>query len=499
VGSPLTASSVDASQIAARITSTTGAGISLDDPNPQKWDQLLVGMWYVPGPNLLAYLVTGEGATPIPIADQTIFQIASAENGVFSGQNSVELSLITPYGDLQPGVSNYTMSGVVTPAGQIRIQFTPTSSTGMPVTGVGNMVFEEGAWRMTMQMSTGTSGFVMHWAYMTKPTPGEMPPPARLPTPLGLRSWQWSWLQSTRWGITDSEVFDSSGGVFQIDGYRSGYFWGTGTGSTSFSVDGSVTPEGNLSLVLTTAGASPVMRTGILQSGPDGRWHMVFRAYDSEAAVGAATLLQLLSPSQLFVSHLYEDLLHRQPDPVGLASWSIQIEHGLSRSLTALLIQQSLEARIDQVQHLYQALLKRPADAGGLTAWVSFLDHGATSGQLHSLILGSAEYYQVHGHQTPGAYVTALYEDLFQRQPDAAGAAFWTQALAQGLDRSALVSFLRNSPEGAAHRTVRLYADILDRSPDPVGAALLAQTLSAGMSDEMAIAYLAGSTEYFSR
>jgi hypothetical protein len=480
-------------------SATAGNGISLSDPNPQKWDQLLLGTWYVPAANLLAYLVEGGDSTPQPVADQTIFQITSAQNGDFSGQNSVQLSIPSPVGLLQPGATSYTMSGVVSPAGQVRIQFTPTSSNRAPVTGVGAMEFVDGAWRMTMQMASGTSAFLTHWAFMTKLAPGETPPPAVGPAPLGLRSWEWSWLQSSRWGITDSQVLGGSGGVFQIDGYHSGYFWGSGAGSTSFSVDGSVTPEGNLFLVLTPAGGTPVTRTGVLQQSADGLWHMVFHAYEGQPAAGTALLLSLLSPSQLFVTHLYEDILHRLPDLVGLVGWSAQVDHGLNRSVVAYSIEQSLEARIDQVQDLYQAYLGRPADALGLTTWVWFLNQGGTLVQVQSGILGSPEYYQVQGGGMPAGFVTAVYDDVFHRQPDPAGTAFWVQALAQGLTRAALASLVISSPEGAADRTTRLYAGILERQPDPIGGAFLANALEVGLSDEAAIAYLAGSPEYFDR
>jgi hypothetical protein len=447
----------------------------------------------------LAYLVPGENIDPAPIADQTIFQITSAQNGVFSGQNSVQPSIISPDGILQPGASDYTMSGVVTPAGQIRIQFTPTSSSASPVTGVGNMVFVEGAWRMTMQMAAGSPAFIMHWAYMTKPGQGESPPPPILVEPLGLRSWQWSWLLNTRWGITDSQVFGSSGGAFQIDGYRSGYFWGSGGGSTTFAVDGLVTPEGILFLVLTATGASPVTRTGTLQQAPTGQWQMVFRAYEGEAAVGAAALFSLLSPSQIFVTHLYNDILNREPDRIGMTSWTIQVEHGMNRSLVAYFIEQSQEARIVQVQNLYQEHLTRSADAVGLAGWVWFLSQGGTIGQIQAQILGSPEYYQTRGNGSPGGFITAIYDDLFQRATDPVGSAVWTQALAQGLSRTALATLLRVNPESTLNRAVGLYAEILQRNADPVGAAFLAQAMAGGLSDEGAVAYLAGSTEYFSR
>src|SRR5262249_36733571 len=248
----------------------TGAGLSgiaSETSAVQRWDRLLVGTWYVPAANLLAYLVGPAGANPVPIADQTIFQITSAHDGVFSGENSVQLSRPTALGWLRPEPMRFTMAGVVTPEGRIRIIFKPIDSDQSSVTGVGTMQFVDGAWRMTMQMAAaGTApAYVIHWAYMTKLTAGVTPPAAVEPAPDGsLRSEKWRWLLGTRWALADTALFGTPTGtgrgqrigVFQIESYRNGYFWGTGLGPTPFSVVGSVTPEGNVFLVLTPAGGA---------------------------------------------------------------------------------------------------------------------------------------------------------------------------------------------------------------------------------------------------
>ena len=281
----------------------TGAGLSgiaSETSAVQRWDRLLVGTWYVPAANLLAYLVGPAGTNPVPIADQTVFHITRARNGVFSGENTVQLSRPTALGWLRPEPMQFLMTGVVTPQGRIRITFTPTGSGEPRVTGVGTMQFVDGAWRMTMQMATGVAPYVIHWANMTKLSRGETPPAAVEPTADGsLRSEEWRWLLDTRWALTDTELFGTSigfgqaqgAGVFQIEGYRNGYFWGKGMGPTPFSVVGSVTPEGQVFLVLTAVGEKPVTRTGRLQQTADGWWVMRFRSYEDSPAFGVAWLL----------------------------------------------------------------------------------------------------------------------------------------------------------------------------------------------------------------
>lgn len=261
----------------------------------QRWDKLLVGSWYVPEENLLAYVVISNGEDPVRLADETVFDITSAHDGAFSGTATIQFSI--PIGDNSAGDSLvYDMSGVVTRDGTIRITFTPTEEGQPTVTGLGNMEYVDGSWRMTMQMSSGVAPYVIHWAYMSKLATGETPPPPVLPTSDDpLPSDRYSWLEGTDWTIRDSEFFGDGGSsgvgqphVFHITSYDNGYFFGTGGGdSTPFTVVGSITPEGRIYLVLTSADGTAT-RTGELEQGFGGEGFMHFRSYEGTAAFGIA-------------------------------------------------------------------------------------------------------------------------------------------------------------------------------------------------------------------
>src|SRR5262249_22514244 len=141
------------------------------DPT-QRWDDVVVGTWYVPASNLLAYLVPGTGGDPMPLGDQTIWRIHQARNGKFQGESFTVLS--DPTSDEAPsGPTSFVMTGLLTPEGQIRINFTNSTDN---VVGIGYMQLVGGQWRMTMQMASGSGFFVIHWAYMTKLRSGAIPP-----------------------------------------------------------------------------------------------------------------------------------------------------------------------------------------------------------------------------------------------------------------------------------------------------------------------------------
>jgi len=109
-----------------------------------------------------------------------------------------------------------------------------------------------------------------------------------------------------------------------------------------------------------------------------------------------------------FVTGLYENLLGRAPDPVGLADWETFVQApGTSPFcppgqpycvtggwLTAALgIMSSQEYFTDVVSSYYQSFLGRSPDPGGLAMFTSQLAAGATDEQVISEIVGSQEFY----------------------------------------------------------------------------------------------------------
>ncbi|MBC3956390.1 DUF4214 domain-containing protein [Pseudomonas triticifolii] len=90
-------------------------------------------------------------------------------------------------------------------------------------------------------------------------------------------------------------------------------------------------------------------------------------------------------------------------------------------------------AYFDQIQQIYLAYLGRPADPDGLDYWASQVD--AEGGSLAGVIGGfsaSAESSALYGQLTTDQVITAIYVNLFNRQPDAAGLAYWKQQLDGG-------------------------------------------------------------------
>ncbi|MES2040909.1 MAG: DUF4214 domain-containing protein [Pseudomonadota bacterium] len=82
------------------------------------------------------------------------------------------------------------------------------------------------------------------------------------------------------------------------------------------------------------------------------------------------------------------------------------------------------------IQTLYIAYFNRPADMAGLTYWEGQLDANKISlAGLAQSFSEQVEYKNVYFGKSTVDVVTALYKNLFDRSPDAAGLVYWVQQI----------------------------------------------------------------------
>ncbi|WP_150806267.1 DUF4214 domain-containing protein [Pseudomonas fluorescens] len=91
------------------------------------------------------------------------------------------------------------------------------------------------------------------------------------------------------------------------------------------------------------------------------------------------------------------------------------------------------QAQLKAVQELYVAYLGRAADSAGQAFWADAIVKGtATIKTVATGFTLSAEYKAAYAGLTPAALVDKIYTNLLGRPSDAAGKAFWVDALAKG-------------------------------------------------------------------
>src|SRR5262249_22295947 len=95
-----------------------------------------------------------------------------------------------------------------------------------------------------------------------------------------------------------------------------------------------------------------------------------------------------------YVNALYEDVLGRQVDPLGLAFWQGLLSEGATPTAVVLAILASPEASVRALNGNYVAYLSRPPDLLGELAWVGVLaNHPDLYGLVAVDFLSSAEYF----------------------------------------------------------------------------------------------------------
>lgn len=139
-----------------------------------------------------------------------------------------------------------------------------------------------------------------------------------------------------------------------------------------------------------------------------------------------------------------------------------------------------------QVYALYEGVLGRAPDTLGLEYWVDQLNHGASLATITAGFLASAEGQARLGASDNTGFVEQLYHNTLHRDPDSAGLASWVNQLAHGASRVDVADGFVLSPEftntvqqsisgglfvpdANASEVARLYYTMLGRAPDATG------------------------------
>ena len=114
----------------------------------------------------------------------------------------------------------------------------------------------------------------------------------------------------------------------------------------------------------------------------------------------------------------------------------------------------------DKVQKVYIAYYGRPADTAGLAYWVSELDKAsATLSDVMNAFGVSAEAASLYGSKSDTDTVNALFQQMFARDPDAAGLEFYRGKLTDGTYTA--ISLAQNILDGALNADATIIANKL--------------------------------------
>lgn len=134
-----------------------------------------------------------------------------------------------------------------------------------------------------------------------------------------------------------------------------------------------------------------------------------------------------------FVKRQYQDFLGRQPNANELAAGIDMVDSGPTAPFIDSLANQPARASLRKpVIRLYFAFFERMPDAGGAEYWIAKRKNGTTLNQIASSFAGSSEFKNTYGALSNSAFVKQIYVNVFDRQPDPNGHAYWTNKLNNG-------------------------------------------------------------------
>lgn len=203
------------------------------------------------------------------------------------------------------------------------------------------------------------------------------------------------------------------------------------------------------------------------------------------------------SESTAVVRALYQDILGREPDAGGLATWTAAISRTGDARVVAQSIVMSTERLHTFVRAEYQAALRRAPEAAGLAHWTSYLQSGTSVPELQVYIYASDEALLNLGRNDLGRWVDGVYQGILGRPASASERAYWVD-VARRSGRPAVVRSVAMSDEAGLRRLDGYYARMLGRAPDASGRATYLP-LMRGNGDFLLPIEIGGSREYWLR
>lgn len=222
-----------------------------------------------------------------------------------------------------------------------------------------------------------------------------------------------------------------------------------------------------------------------------------------------ATAITQASSNQAFVTQQYSDLLGRNPDSSGLSYWTNILDSGgmtQSQMAANFFTSREFAGNGSFVFGCYLGILGRDADFGGWNYWFSSLQQGQLTGPaVLNSFLASPEYQQRFGAPDDSGFVTELYHNTLDREPDSGGLSYWVGQLRSGaMTRAQVVNSFITSPEFISINQDRVYAfmlyfGFLRRDPDASGLSYWLGQIQSGWPLSNAIGSFITSPEYVAR
>jgi hypothetical protein len=242
-----------------------------------------------------------------------------------------------------------------------------------------------------------------------------------------------------------------------------------------------------------------------LRRGPDGPGKGFFMGELANNTDQTMMIEQFLTSSEyhnnaadvLWLRRLYLDVLGRDGDPHNeLSSWLSLLESGQTHSTVAAQILSSNEPYTNLVAQLYNGLLGRAPDAPGAAFMLSDLQANGQSARVVADIIGSSEYFNLHGADNT-KWVQSIYQNLLGRPATDAEVQTVLASLSSGTSRAAVASQFTTSAAYQQNFVREQYNFYLRRSPTTTERDASVALMQGNSTDAQVVAQILSSDEYY--
>ncbi|UGQ45353.1 cadherin-like domain-containing protein [Massilia endophytica] len=207
----------------------------------------------------------------------------------------------------------------------------------------------------------------------------------------------------------------------------------------------------------------------------------------------------------LFVMQAYRDTFGREIGAETKDVLQSKLDNHIANEaqIAKEIIDQQLDI-LGDLPSLYIAVFGQPAEKAAFDSWNASLHNGMDASKIAERLFSSDWFGKSTGLVDDGAFVSQLYRNALNRAPEQAGYDFWLAQLQAGKSRADIVHGVIESQEfhalhDAANAVTALYVDLLDRTPEAAGLAYWTGLSQAGMSHVDMIGGFLNSAEYHSR
>jgi hypothetical protein len=174
---------------------------------------------------------------------------------------------------------------------------------------------------------------------------------------------------------------------------------------------------------------------------------------------------------------MYIQILGRCPESAASTYWTARLDAGLSRYGFAETLDMSDENVVSyNIEPLYDSILGRVPTQTEIAQWSTHLRTYHEDGMIVAALASSDEFYATVDGATAAekdqAWLAFAYNGILDRDPDAAGASYFTGVLgtpSTAASRHLVASRLERSHENAIDWTGAVYGAAFNRPPDPSG------------------------------